>query len=80
MQISKTLPMQSTQPGMSYAQIVTQQTQQLQPAHYTGQPNHITSASQQTDILNRMETMMETFMERMGKMLDLITTLVSKIH
>lgn len=80
MQISKTPPMQSTQPGISYAQMVKHQTQQLQPAHHTGQPNHITSASQQTDILNRMETMMETFMERMGKMLDLITTLVSKIH
>ena len=73
------LPLQPLQPGVSYAQIANRNSQQYQSSSNAQQPSHTTS-SQQTDILIKMEKMMENFMERMSKMIDLITTLISKIR
>lgn len=71
-----TFNFQKVQPGISYAQMAREQSQQIQLENLSQhQPN---SLKQSNDMLE-LKSMMKGLMEQMGTMLNLLTTLVSKL-
>lgn len=77
--IRRPLPLQPLQSGVSYAEITNRNSPQHPSSANVEQQYHAT-ISQPTDILIKIEKMIDNFMDRMGKMIDLITTLISKMH
>lgn len=69
------------QPGISYAQIAREQSQQVQFENNRLQPmvQSLPHLPQQSNDMLELKSMMKGLMEQMGTMLNLLTTLVSKM-
>lgn len=64
-------------PGMSYAQAAREESQQTQFINNLQQSQ--TNKTRQSNDMSELKKMMKTLMEQMGTMLNLLTTLVSKM-
>lgn len=75
--IQNSLPTQTVQPGITYAQQASQPSQ-IQFGNHHSQDNQA-NPGQKTNEFDELKHMMKQLMEQMGTMLNLLTTLISKI-
>lgn len=70
-------PFRQTQPGISYAQMAREKSQQVQFANNVTQPQ-LPMMPQQSNDMFELKQMMKGLMEQMGTMLNLLTAVIAK--